>query len=214
MTRLVTIPVGASRVHVLAVVHGLLSEADAVEDAFRAAAPDAVALGVAPAELEGLDAHAQGSAEETDEEETLDPAEAYALGLSRYGDIGLPPPDLLAAVALARERGVEPVAVDLDGSQYDEVFAANVGPFALFRYGRLLRKMGKRPPEAPDAVAFARAWDARIRRLRGFGAVEKARERQIASRVEDLASRHRAVLLVVDVARADGVVAALRGEGT
>lgn len=197
--------------HVLGAVHGLLSEAAAVEDAFRAAAPDAVALGIAPGELEGLDLHAKGESTEDDETPiTIDPSESYAIGLSRFGDIGLPPPDLVAAVALARERGLDPVPVDLDGTQYDELFAAKVGPFALFRYGRLVQKMAKRPPAATDATAFALAWDARIRRLRGFDDVEKARESQMAARVEDLATRHRSVLLVVDVARAAGVVARLR----
>lgn len=211
MNRLVTLTVGTARVHVLGAVHGLMSETEVVEAAFRDAAPDAVALGIAPGELEALDHHAKGESFEQDEAVTIDPSESYAIGLSRYGDIGLPPPDLVATVALARERGLDPVPVDLDGAQYDEVFAANVGPFALFRYGRRVQKMAKRPPAAADAVAFALAWDARIRKLRGFEAVEKARERQIAARVEDLATRHRSVLVVVDVARAAGVVERLRG---
>ena len=202
--------VGSARVHVLGAVHGLMSEAAVVEEAFRASQPDAVALGIAPGELDGLDEHARGEPSEPDQEVTIDPSEHYALGLSRYGDIGLPPPDLVAAVALAREHGVEPVAVDLDGTQYDEIFAANVGPFAFFRYGRRVQKMGKRPPRAPDAVAFALAWDARIRALRGFDRVEAAREEAIARRVEDLATRHRSVLVLVDVARAEGVVARLK----
>lgn len=203
---------GSARVHVLGAVHGLMSETETVEAAFRAAAPDAVALGISPGELEGLDLHAKGGpAEDDDPEVTIDPSESYAIGLSRYGDIGLPPPDLVAAVALARERSLDPVAVDLDGEQYDEVFAASVGPFALFRYGRRVQKMARKPPPAEDAVAFALAWDARIRKLGGFDKVEKARERQIAARVEDLATRHRSVLVVVDVARAAGVVERLRG---
>lgn len=210
MTRLVTLTVGGARVHVLGAVHGLMSETDVVEAAFRDTAPDAVAIGIAPGELAALEEHAKGEVVESDEPVTIDPSESYALGLSRYGDIGLPPPDLVATVALARGRGLDPVPVDLDGEQYDEVFASHVGPFALFRYGRRVQKMAKRPPPAPDAVAFALAWDARIRNLRGFDAVEKARERQIAARVEDLATRHASVLVVVDVARAAGVIANLR----
>lgn len=203
--------VGRAVVHVLGTAHGLVSEVGRVEEAFARLRPDAVGIGVAPAELDALAAHAAGQApEEDDVAETIDPSESYAVGLSRFGEIGLPPPDLLAALGLAREAGVEPVALDLDESQYSDVFAANVGPFALFRYGRRVRRMAKRPPAAGSPREFALAWDRKIRALRGFDAVERTRERHMAVRLETVSAGAAVVLAVVDVARADGVVDELR----
>ncbi|HLE96870.1 MAG TPA: hypothetical protein VI997_05815, partial [Candidatus Thermoplasmatota archaeon] len=157
------------------------------------------------------EAHAAGQVPEEDEpSETIDPYESYAIGLSRFGEIGLPPPDLLAALQLAREAGVEPVAIDLDESQYADIFAASVGPFALFRYGRRVRRMAKRPPPGDTPRAFALAWDRKIRALRGFDAVERTRERHMAVRLETVSAGARVLLAIVDVARADGVVAELK----
>lgn len=212
--RAVPVEVRGAVVHVLGTVHGLVAETAAVEAAFAEAAPDALAVGIAPGELEALEAHAAGGdVEESDEEVTIDPSEGYEVGLSRYGEVAIPPPDLLAALDLARGHGVPATAVDLDTTQYDEVFSASVGPFTLFRYGRRMQRMARRPPPAPDAAAFALAWDARVRQLRGFDKVERAREAHMAARVADLAGRHRRILVVVDVARAAGVVEALR-QGT
>lgn len=133
----------------------------------------------------------------------------YGLALERFGKVALPPPDLVAAVEVAHDADVPLFGVDFSEERYGDVFAENVGTFALMRYTRAVRRLARRPPEAASPREFAVAWDAALRRIRGYDAVERAREAQMAGAARHLASEHGVVLLVVDAAREDGVLAAL-----
>ncbi|MEA3199453.1 MAG: hypothetical protein QOE90_881 [Thermoplasmata archaeon] len=190
-------------------VQGLVAEAARVREAFEAARPRAVALGVSP-EAAGALLRYQ-PVEGADPFDDLPDAElAFAARLQEYGDVALPPPDLLEAVRLAREAGVPVYGADLPEERYEEVFAAEVSAWGLLRYGRVQRKLAKRPPAAPDARAFALAWDARLRRIKGLDRVERAREAHVAATARSLARQAGGpLLLVVDAAREPGVRAHL-----
>lgn len=197
-------------VRVVATVQGLVAEADRVREAFRACAPKAVALGVSPEAAAALLRY------EIDHEN--DPFEdlpehdyAYSIRLREYGDVALPPPDLQEAVHLAREAGVSVYGVDLPDETYEEMFTKEVSALALLRYGRIQRRLVKRPPKADDARGFTLAWDAAIRKVRGLDRLERAREERIAEQALALNGKVQgAVLLVVDLPRASGVLACLR----
>lgn len=152
---------------------------------------------------------------EYEAEDLLTDSEAvYGLALQRYGKVRLPPRELTAAIVLAQAAKIPFFGVDFPEEEYAEVFTSNVTTWALLRYTRRTRKLEKRPPEAATARDFALAWDAALRKVRGYDAVEKARERRIAEAATVLARQHGRVLLLVEAAREAGVVAALRAPAT
>jgi len=207
--------VEGGEVVLLGTVQGLVAEADRVREAFLATAPSAVALGLSPEAVGALLRH-QPDANGQDPFEDLPDAEyAYSQRLARYGEVALPPPDLVEAVRLAREGSVGAFGVDLSEEQYEDVFTHEVGAFALLRYGRVQRTLARKPPEAPDARAFSLAWDARVRRIGALARVEGAREESIARGARAVAKQAGGrVLLVVDAPREQGVAARFVASGS
>lgn len=217
------IAVPGGEVHVLATVHGLVSEAARVEEAFRRVAPRAVALGLGAEGVAGLRHHLARKAEPVapverpDDPYDYDAAElladseiAYGIALQKFGKVLLPPPDLLAAVRLAIESEVPVLGVDFSEEQYGEAFSKSVSAWALLRYSRRSRAIERRPPVAATPREFALAWDAHLTRIRGYAALERAREARMAAGARALAAEHGVVLLVVDPPREAGVAEALR----
>jgi hypothetical protein len=201
---------GGAEVVLLGVVQGLVAEAERVRAAFVEARPAAVALGVSPEAVAGLSRY-QSPEDPGEHFDDLPDAEfAYASRLNEYSEVALPPPDLREAVRLAREAGVPVFGVDLTEEQYEDVFTREVGALALLRYGRIQRQLARKPPRASDARAFALAWDAEVRRVKGIARVEERREFRIAEGARALARQVAGlVLLVVDAPREAGVEAAL-----
>lgn len=188
---------------VVGTVRGLVSEADRVGREFRESPPQAVALGVAPEDLRGLEELGQGADYEHDYSE----ADAiYAHFLEGFGPVELPPRDLLTAVQAARERGIPLVAIDLPEADYVDAFTRYVTAWQLLRYNRLVRKLAKRAPGAPDAMTFHLQWDAHVRRLRGFDALERAREDAMVRRLLGAQWPAGRVLVLVEAARVEGVL--------
>jgi hypothetical protein len=132
--------------------------------------------------------------------------------LARWGDVEAPPPSYQEALRYAHEEGLEVVAGDFDDEEYTDVFLREVTAFALVRQGRRLRKLAKRRFRSKDAESFAREWDDEITRVKGYGAVEKAREAKVARSIAAAARRHPRVLAIVEVERLPGVVAAFDAE--
>jgi len=204
------VAVEGGEVVVLGVVQGLVEEAARVRSAFEEVRPAAVGLGVSAESVAGLSRY-QSPADPGEHFDDLPDAEfAYASRLNEHSEVALPPPDLREAVRLAKEAGVPVHGLDLTEEQYEDVFTREVGALALLRYGRIQRQLARKPPRASDARAFALAWDAEVRRVKGIARVEERREFRIAEGARALARQvGGAVLLVVDAPREAGVLAAL-----
>lgn len=188
----------------LGTVQGLVAEAARVRGAFEETRPAAVAVGVSPEALAAVSRYQPDGGNPFDD---LPDAEyAYSQRLASFGEVALPPPDLVEAVRLAGARGVPAYGVDLTEEQYEETFTREIGPLALLRYGRIQRRLAKRPPEAEDARAFSLAWDAELRRLEPLARVERRREDRMAEGARAVARQAGgAVLLIVDAPREAGV---------
>jgi len=193
-----------SVVVVLGTVPGLVSEAARVREAFERVRPRAVALGVSPEQAAALLRY-QPVADVDPFDDLPDAELAFAARLQSFGEVSLPPPDLVEAARLAKEAGLPVHGADLPEEKYEDLFTSEVGAWSLLRYGRAQRKLAKRPPEAPDARAFALAWDARVRRIGAFGRIEAAREAHIADAARALAKQASPLLLVVEAAREAGI---------
>lgn len=197
----------------LATVQGLVSEAARVRENLARESPQALALGVAP------EAAAQLLKYEPDPEVDLfedlpDHDYVYSHKLAEFGDVALPPPDLLEAARASAEVGISLYGVDMPEEAYEETFTREVSTLGFLRYGRIQRRLARRPPKAPTAEEFSLKWDAAIRRVRGIARVEALREQHMAAQARALADKvGGVVLLVVDRPRADGIAAALRDGG-
>ena len=204
------VPAPPGEILVLATVQGLVAERARVRAAFARVKPKAVALGVSP-EMAAVLLRYERQEDEDPFEDLPDHDFVYSLKLREFGDVDLPPPDLVEAARLAEEGGVKVYGVDMPEEAYEDAFTSTVSTLGFLRYGRIQRRLAKRPPKANSAREFALKWDAAIRKVKGIRLVEAARERHMAQQARALAaSVGGPVLLVVDLARAPGVLAALR----
>lgn len=129
--------------------------------------------------------------------------------LSRWGEVEMPPPSFQEAVRLGYDRGIEVRAVDFDDDEYTDVFLQNISALTLVRQGRRLKRLTKRRFKAEDPVSFAYEWDAIATSLKGYRAVEQARELRVLAGVREAAKAHKRVLAVIEVERLPGVLRAI-----
>jgi hypothetical protein len=195
---------GDGEVLLLSTVQGLVSERDRVLAALHTERPDVLALGQSAESVADL-LRFEPSAEVDPYEDLMDHDLVYAAQLEAFGEVQLPPPDLLAAVRWARDKGVTCFGVDLAEEAYAMLFTKSVSTWGFLRYGRIQRRLSRRPPRAPDARALSLAWDARFRKVKGIRIVEAAREAHMAQHAAHLARETPAkVLLLVDAPREAG----------
>ena len=131
----------------------------------------------------------------------------FARKLAAFGDVELPPPSFREAVERAAAAGVEVVTLDLDDDEYTTVFCDYVTYWQLVRHSRVIKRMRRMRASGPEDLA--KQWDARIRRIPGFGVLEGEREKRIAHALIGLMGRSERVLAVVDLPLVEGVVANL-----
>ena len=199
------VTVGESRIAILSAIRGLVSEGERVRAAIHEVQPEAVGLSVGREDLEGLIAYEGGDHEPANWEEEL-----YVAGLRQWGDVRKPPPCFVEALAAAAERGTAVHPLDLDEEQYSTLYVSVVSTVDILlsnaRQGRLQRWTSK----AGTPEAFVREWDARVNGSEGYRRLQAEREAFIARRIRQLASRYGALLALVEVERADGVLGRLR----
>lgn len=129
--------------------------------------------------------------------------------LSKWGAVEMPPPSYQEAARLAYLRKVPLEGVDFDDEAYTNVFIENVSAFSLFRQARRVRKLSKRRFKAPDPAAFAREWDALVTKVKGYRAVERAREEKVAGGLLAALQEKKRLLAIVEAERLEGVLGAL-----
>lgn len=197
--------VGRAEVVLLGTVLGLVSEGDRAEAAVRGLAPDVVAVGVSPGELDALLSIARGEVGDDVEIPVSSVDTAYARALSRFGRVELPPPSYLAAVRAARRADLALEALDLEEEAYTTAFTEHVGAFDLIRKGRREKRLAKRGVEADDPTSLAQAWEDAFLRIGGLRDLEAHREAHMADRLRELGDRGGRVLAVVASVREAGI---------
>ena len=198
------IPRGETSIHVLSVIRGLPSEAEAVRRAVDATRPAIVAVSIGPEELEALRTYRGTSVEPENFEE-----EIYVAGLSAWEPPVKPPPCFSEAIRSAERRGARLEAIDMDEALYADAYVNCVSALELVFQGRLERRLQKKRFAARTPQDFVLEWDAEVNGSPGFRRLQRRREAHIASRLEDLA-REGKTLAVIEVERAQGVLSALR----
>ena len=199
--------VDGTTLHMLASVKGLVTEGDTVREAFAAAEPAAVALGVSPGEVEGL--------REWDGEpyDLSGWDELYGLALALLVDddgVRLPPPAFRVAVEAADAAGVPVEGLDLDEEAFTTTYTEQVSTWQWFRYDRLQKRLRKRGFVAETPEELALEVDNRVCTFKGYAAVERAREAEMARRLREVCAAHDPVLAIIELPRVPGVLERLQ----
>jgi pheromone shutdown protein TraB len=199
-----SVEVNGSRVHVLGVVKGLVSEEEKVESAIANLSPDVIGLSVSKEQLAALrspDAWA---------EYELSPLEsAYKTLMQEFGEVRLPSPAFVKALEIAESSKVPVIPIDMNDNDYTEVYCQKVGAMDLVREGAFSKSVKRRKFDGASPESLAIDWDRRVNKAKGFRKLEAERERHMARALVKLCSRYRNVLALVDCERADGVIGQL-----
>ncbi len=197
--------VGTSKVAILPVVRGLVSEERKVEGAFKKWKSSSVALSISKEELEALKQFKDEMAElETFEEEV------YVSRLSKFGEVKKPPPCFLKAVKLCTENDVECVGVDMTEDEYTDAYCHFVSTFEVMRQSWFKKKLQSKSLESETPEEFVLKFDQTVNKSKGFKELERERERVIAHKIWMLAKTQDKIMAVIEIERADGVLSELK----
>jgi len=191
-------------IQVLGVIKGLRSEVDVVKEAFDGFHPEKLAISLSKEELDGL-----RSIPEDFEPELTRYEEIYAEGLSRFGDVSLPPPCYVAAVEIADHLSVPVVAVDMDESTYTDLYCAHVGGTSLFRHSTRTWLVKRRRFSDNSPEEFVLAWDRVVNNLDCFRKIEEERARTMAKGIKVACAGTKRLLAVIEYERVADVRALL-----
>jgi hypothetical protein len=198
-----TVDVGA-KVLLLGPVRGLASDARAVGEALEAFRPEAIGAGLAAEELLGLDEYFGDVPAEP-----VVPLAATELsevrGLCRFGEVRVPNPAFLEALAWGRSRGVPVAPLDPGEDEAATMFTEHIGYVELVRRTVREHHLGRSPPTPSSADAFALEWDRSIGGGRGSRRFAAARDDHLVRGLRRLAEGHRRLALVLDRERYDSV---------
>lgn len=192
-------------VHLLPVIKGLKSEVAEVEEAFKEASPDLVAISLSQEELDGL-----RNMPDDFEPELSRYEELYAEGLSRFGEVAAPPPCYVASVEIADHEKIPVVAVDLDEKSFTDLYCAAVSGTALFRHSTRTWNLKRKRSRGETAGEFVMAWDRAVNNMEGFRTIERKRAEVIAKGIREAAKRSDRLLAVVELERSEEVMDRLR----
>lgn len=203
---MITLQVGDCKVDILPIVNGLISEADRVREEFS----DHEAYGVALS-IEGI----QCLKNRRNIEEMFDVSEldmVYAKHLERFGEVEIPSPAMYTFIDLVTERGKLCIPLDMNDSDFTELYCDNVGAIEFIKEHNVAKKGMKRIFDGSTPEKMAKQWDDFVNsNLKSYGKLSKLREEHIANEIKDIAKYKRELLAIMEVERVDGVVSLLGG---
>jgi hypothetical protein len=199
------VDIGPSRVMVLPVVRGLVSEEAKVEDAFEKCSPGAVALSISKEEAESLKILEKEEAPlETPEEEV------YVENLRKFGEVRKPPPCFSKAVNLCKESSVECVGADMTEEEYTDAYCHFISTLEVMRDSWFKAKLDKKSLEAKTPEEFVLKFDSIVNKTKGHKGLEREREKVMAHKIWKLSKKQRMILAIIELERANGVVSELK----
>ena len=201
------VALGSCKVNLLPVIKGLKSEAESVRKAFDETHPDSVAISLSKEEVEGL-----RNMPDDYEPELSRYEEIYAEGLSKFGEVAVPPPCYVATMELADHLKIPLIPVDLDERTYTDLYCAAIPGTTLFRHSTRtwLLKRRRFSDEGPEE--FVLAWDRAVNGSPGFRIIETKRAEAMAKGIKDACNGSKSVLAIVELERAREVVELLKAD--
>jgi len=199
-----SIRIEAADISLLPVVKGLVSEEGAVSRSFDEVRPDVIAISVSREDLEGL--HRR---EDYDKYEPSDLEIIYQAFLESFGEVRIPPPAYVRALEISEERGTPIIPIDMNEELYTETYCQKVRTRDMIRESFFARRATGKTYDLASPEAFARSWDARVNRARGFRELERAREAHMANALRRLSGKYSKILAVIECERLEGVARTL-----
>ncbi len=190
----------------VAPVRGLSREAERTVEALDSFAPEALGLGLSAEELRGLpDYFVRAEAEPVVPLTAAEPSEIRGLG--RFGEVRVPNPSFVRAIAWGRERALPLEPLDPSDDRSASLFAEHIGYLELVRRTVREHRVARSPPICSTPDEYALSWDRQVAPGRGSRALAEARDRHLVRGVGRLSAGRTRVAVVVDRER----FAAVRG---
>jgi hypothetical protein len=196
---------GGSRIAVLPVVRGLVSEGGKVEDAIRRWTPESVALSISREEVQTL----QNMGDEEGVLETFE-EEFYVMNLSEFGEVKKPPPCFVAAVKHCAKNDVECVGADMTDDEYTDAYCYFISTIEMMRDSWSKKRLRTKMLEASSPEEFVLRFDGIVNKTQGYRDLEREREKVMAHRIRMLAKTRSKILAVIELERSEGVLTELK----
>lgn len=193
------IELNGSRIYVLPVIKGLVSEGEKVRNAISEIRPQAVGISISKEELEGLRSY-QG-----EEIELSDQEEAYKAGLLEFGEVQLPPPCYMEAVKVTDELGIPLIPIDMNEELFSERYCELIGGLELMKESFLSHRVARKKFIMDSAEEFVLDYDRKVNGGRGISVLNSEREGHMWESLRGLAGIHERMLALVELERFDGL---------
>jgi hypothetical protein len=196
--------VNGTEIYLLPIVKGLVLDAEKVRSAYAEVSPDAMAISVSKEELTCLhDKDSYANYEMSGLEE------AYRDLLSTFGEVRLPAPGYVEAMELADTKGVPLIPIDMNEDAYSESYCRNVKGMDWMKENVFGSTLPRRKFLLTSPEAFAKDWDRKVNKSRGFRNLLKEREENMAKSLQQMTRHYKRILVVIESERMPGVAARL-----
>ena len=194
------IELNGSKVYVLPVIKGLVSEGEKVRAAILETRPEAVGVSISREELEGLRSY-QG------EEIGLSALEeAYRAGLEEFGEVQLPPPCYLEALRACEELGIPIIPLDMNEELFSERYCELIGGLELVKESFFSHRIARKRFDMASAEAFVLDYDRKVNGGRGISALNLERERHMAETTSKMLHTRKKLLILIEIERSLGYI--------
>jgi pheromone shutdown protein TraB len=200
------IKVNGSKVLVLPVIKGLVSEGEKVRAAILETRPDAVGVSISKEEMEGMRSY------RGEEIELSDLEEAYRAGLQEFGEVQLPPPCYLEALRVCDELGIPVIPIDMNEELFSDRYCDLVGGWELVKESYFAHRLAKKRFDLKSVEGFVLDYDRKVNGGRGICILNKEREEHMAVAVINLSRKGRTVLVAVELERISGFLGEIEGK--
>jgi len=193
------IELNGSKVFVLPVIKGLVSDGEKVRAAIVEIRPDAVGISISREELEGLRTY------KGEEIELSDLEEAYKAGLSEFGEVQLPPPCYLEALKACEELGVPIIPLDMNEDLFSDRYCELIGSLELMKESFFSHRIARKRFDLESADSFVLDYDRKVNGGKGISALNAEREEHMISVLRSLTEGHRCILAIIELERAHNI---------
>lgn len=205
---MISLTIGKCAVNILPVVNGLVSEAEKVKNEYGKYEAYAASLGI-----EALQALKQRESIGVDDIEVSELDIAYAKKMSVFGEIQVPSPAFCELVDRCATDGTQVIALDMNDTEFDDAYLECVSAVEFTTVHRLAKKgyAAKMDESSPEALALD--WDRWVSKKKGFGRLDRMREKHISEELMDIAKYRTSILAVIEVERVNGILEILKVNG-
>ena len=201
---MISLDVGDCKVDILPVVNGLVSEAERVRQEFSEHESYGAALSI-----EGI----QCLKNRRNIQDVFDVSEldmVYAKHMERFGEVEIPSPAMYTFIDLVVETGNLCIPLDMNDSEYTELYCDNVGALEFIKEHSVAKKGMRRILDGSTPERLAKQWDDFVNsNIRSYGTLAEKREEHIANEIKDVSNYRRSLLAIIEVERVEGVLSRL-----